>query len=366
MDILPYKLFLAPMAEISTPALRRLVKELYSGVVLYSEMLSAGAIAAGADHNEPLVKKYDFDDPLVYQIVGSDPSVMADAAAALSENNCLAIDINMGCPIHDIVKKGQGARLLTDIDRAKKIVRACRKAVKTKLSAKIRTGYETNDVGQFIRFISMLEGEGIDFITIHPRYAKLSFKRKADWRLIATAKEHLSIPVIGNGDIGSHFEVQEKMKNTGCDGIMIGRAAVKSPWIFRLAGDLILGKSGSIEVDLKDIFIRTLQYIKVLLPERLHKSRSHRFAGYFTQNAIYGHELFTKIRKAADVETIIEIVEDYYQRNVHEAIKRYSVGVAAKDSGCDTKSAFSAPPLLFPSLNGRGGSGGEVVKNKII
>jgi len=325
MDTLPYRLFLAPMAELSTPALRHIIKNLCSEVVLCSEMLSAGAIAAGAAHNEPLVRKYEFDDPLVYQIVGSDPGVMAEAASVLSEKNCHAIDINMGCPIHDIVKKGQGARLLTDINRAKQIIRSCRKAIKTKLSVKMRTGYEANDVNEFIRFITMLESEGVDFITVHPRYARLSLKRKADWRLVALAKEHVTIPVIGNGDINHPREVLEKMNDTGCDGIMIGRGAVKSPWIFSLAEKLLAGNKASIDVNLRDIFIKTLSYIAMHLPERLHKSRSHRFSFYFSQNAIYGHELFTRIRKEDRIDRIQDIVEDYYFRNNSETMKTYAV-----------------------------------------
>jgi tRNA-dihydrouridine synthase B len=321
MGMMPHRLFLAPMAELSTPALRHVVKDMCSEVVLFSEMLSAGAIAAGADHNEPLVKKHDFDDPLIYQIVGSDPGVMSAATAILSEKKCLSVDINMGCPNHDIVKKGQGARLLTDPAKAKKIIRECRKAALSLLSVKMRTGYETNDEKQFTEFLTMLEGEGVDFITVHPRYARLSLKRKADWRLVALAKKTVSIPVIGNGDIDHPSKVIEKMNETGCDGIMIGREAVKSPWIFSLANDLLNGRKASMEVNLREIFIKTLEYIETHLPERLHKSRGHRFSYYFTGNATFGHELFTQIRKEACIQRIKEIVDDYYQRNIHEAIR---------------------------------------------
>lgn len=323
MEALPGKLFLAPMAEISTPALRGVIKGLCPGTVLFSEMLSAGAIAAGADHNEPLVKKHDFDDPLVYQIVGSDPGVMAAACAALSEAGCLSVDINMGCPIHDIVKKGQGARLLADPPKAREIVRACRRAARTGLSVKMRTGWEESDEARFADFIAMLEGEGVDFITVHPRCARLGFRRTADWRLVALAKRTVSIPVIGNGDIDTPQAAADRMRDSGCDGVMIGRAAVSSPWIFRLADDLMNGAPAPLEVNIRGIFLEVLDNMGRFLPERLHRSRSHRFCSYYTRNARYGHELFTRIRRETSLDRIRELVVEYYDRNPGEAVKMF-------------------------------------------
>ena len=325
MSTLPGKLFLAPMAETSTPALRHVIKEFCPETVLFSEMLSAGAIAACSPHNEPLIKKREFDDPLIYQIVGSDPDVMAKACAILSGIGCYGVDINMGCPNHDIVKKGQGAALLADNNRAQSIVKACRKTCSARLSVKMRTGYEENNEKHFINFITMLESEGVDFITIHPRYAKLSFRRKADWRFVSLAKQYVSIPIIGNGDIDTPLAAIDRIIETGCDGIMIGREAVKSPWIFKLASDLMNHGKAILDVNINDVFITVLERMIGYLPERLHKSRSHRFSVYYAQNARYGHDLFTRIRKQESIGPIIEIVNEYFTRNSDETIRHYQI-----------------------------------------
>ena len=325
MKKLPGKFFLSPMAEISTPALRQTVKDFSDDVVLFSEMLSAGAIVSGASHNEPLVKKYDFDDPFIYQLVGSRPHIMAEACNILSEGGCCSVDINMGCPNHEIVKKGQGAMLLTDLDKAREIISACRKTSRSMLSVKMRTGYESNDENKFIEFIKMLEGEGVDFITVHPRYSKLNFKRTADWNLVRLAKESIDIPVIGNGDILSPEIFINKKNDSGCDGVMIGREAVKSPWIFRLCSDLFEERDRILKVNIHNTFIITLDRIKSYLPVNLHKSRGHRFCFYFSKNAKFSHELFKSIRKADDIEDMKDSVNDYYHRNPREAEKQFKV-----------------------------------------
>src|SRR4030042_1402750 len=154
---LPGTFFLAPMAEITTPALRSIVKEFSPDVVLYSEMLSAGAIVAGAGHNAALTKKFTFDEPFIYQILGNSPTVMAEACTILAETGCSSIDINMGCAAPEILSKGQGARLLTDFQGTRDIIRRCRKVLKTGLSVKMRTGFDHYDREEFLRFIKMLQ-----------------------------------------------------------------------------------------------------------------------------------------------------------------------------------------------------------------
>lgn len=339
---LPGTLFLAPMAETSTPALRCVVKNYHRETVVYSEMLSAGAVVAGSAHNEPLVQLHDFDTPLIYQIVGGHPEIMAEACSILAGRGCHGIDINMGCPNHEIVKKGHGARLLTDMEKARKIIRACRKTLSTSLSVKLRTGYESNDKDHFLKFIRMLEDEGVDFIAIHPRYAKLSFRRMADWRFIRLAKETLSIPVIGNGDIDSPESAVEKMAATGCDGIMIGREAIKSPWIFHLASELMNRRMAAMVINIRETFITTLTHIRDFLPERLHRSRSHRFAIYFSKNVRYGHELFKRIRRESSIDLMLEIVDDYFSRNPEESFRKCRVGSGNQSNGAMPISPFPA------------------------
>ncbi len=318
------KLFSAPMAEITTPALRKTIKEFKSNVILYSEMLSAGAIVAGSSHNESLVKLHEFDSPIVYQIVGESAKKMSKACNILSDNNCEGIDINMGCPAPDIIKKGCGSKLLTDFNKAKDIIQECRKATDKKLSVKMRIGFDTQDKNNFISLIKMMENEGVDYITVHPRHAKIYFARSANWEFIKIAKDNVSIPIIGNGDITTPEIAYKRLLETNCDGLMIGREAVKSPWIFQAIESLLQLNEYNFEVNLKDIFINTLNNIAEFLPENLHKSRSHRFASYFTKNIKFGHQLFTNIRKENIIDNIIPIIESYFERNQHETIKLIS------------------------------------------
>jgi tRNA-dihydrouridine synthase len=228
----------------------------------------------------------------------------------------------MGCSAPDIIKKGSGAALLNDTERVKRILQSCKKAVKTRLSVKMRTGFESSDKEKLIDFVKMLKDEGVDFITVHPRHAKISFKRKADWKLIRVINDNVEIPLIGNGDITDPHTGISRMQRYGCHGIMIGREAVKSPWIFSLCRRILNGEESiKMKVNLQEIFTDTLLFMEKYLPKNLQKSRSLRFCYYFSGNVKFAHQLFTRIRQKEKIDDIIEIINGYFTRNPHEIFK---------------------------------------------
>jgi tRNA-dihydrouridine synthase len=259
--------------------------------------------------------------------VGNSPEKMAAACRILSEKSCYSIDINMGCSAPDILKKNYGAKLLGDISLARSIVRECRKTCTTRLSVKMRSGYESSDEEYLKKFTAMLQDEGVDFITLHPRSAKLSFRRSADWKLISLLKENLKIPVIGNGDIVTPEIAVKRIAETGCDGIMIGREAVTTPWIFRLCAAIEHNMKDEIIIDLLDVWIKVLEDIRINMPLQLQKSRAHRFSFYFSKNTVFSHELFRKIRNAGTISGMVEIIKNYFNgAGLHNRFVRFCAG----------------------------------------
>ncbi len=326
IDVNKQKFFLAPMAEITTPPFRKCVRKFDPDTVLYSEMLSAAAVKGGAMHNEPFMMKNENDEPFVYQLLGGDPEVMADACVILQDRGCSGIDINMGCSAPDIVKKFQGSRILSDIKAASEIVEKCRAVCRCSLSVKMRSGFEETDESYLLEFAKMLQGEGVDYITLHPRHGKLSFRRNADWRLVKLLKDNLSIPVVGNGDIITAEDAKRCIDDTGCDALMIGRGAVTSPWIFALSRKLIETGNYSLEVDLLKTYTDVMRDTANMLPENLHKSRAHRFSFYFMKNFTFAHDLMKKIRNLDRIEFMIETLGEYLDRNPHERVKIFAGG----------------------------------------
>ncbi len=316
-----HTLHLAPMAELTTPALREVVKKFTGNVVLYSEMLASGAINAKAPHNEPLIKRYDFDTPFCYQLVGNNPAIMANAASVLQDYGCDGININMACSAPHILKTGGGANLLCNFNLAKAVIAACRKNVRGLLTVKMRAGFHDIDLLFLRQFVSMLQDEGVDAVIIHPRAAKWGFTRKAHWDVIEAIVTAVKIPVIGNGDITNAELAMQRLQQTHCDGIMIGRAAVQKPWIFARCQALLQQQSLSLSLDIEEIWIEVLENIQSMLPARLHKSRAHRFCAYYHKNVTFGHTLFSSIRQCSDINDMIVLIKDYFKRNEVERIK---------------------------------------------
>lgn len=321
---LEQRFYLAPMAEITTPALRRLIRDFSPHGILYTEMLSAAAIVRGGYHDSARAFMQSFDGPIVFQIAGDDPAIMADACSRLADRGCSDIDINMGCSAPDIVKKGYGSALAKKGDLAVKAVSMCRAATPGKLSVKMRTGFECHDLPWLAGMCSIFRDEGVDRITVHGRFAKLAFRRTADWSLVKNLASALDIPVTGNGDISSAAMALKRLHDTGCHSVMIGREAIRSPWIFRHLYELESCGSSEFSVDIRDTFLRGLDYIGSMLPVEFHVSRAHRFSFYFCGNLAFGHGLFARIRHSEKLNEMTGHVEDYFRENPSEIIKKIS------------------------------------------
>jgi tRNA-dihydrouridine synthase B len=235
------RFILAPMAGITNLPFRLIIKKLGAGLV-YSEMISAMGLYMNQKKTMDYLKSDPTERPLAIQIFGAEPNVMAMAADTVVKNGADIVDINMGCPVKKVTKTGSGAALLKSLDRTEKIISAVRAACTVPLTVKIRSGW-TSDSIIACDAARMIEECGANAVIIHARTASQGYSGVADWDIITRVKESVKIPVIGNGDINEPADVFKMMQRTGCDGVMIGRAASRNPWIFRQAIELEKGNT---------------------------------------------------------------------------------------------------------------------------
>ena len=234
-------LFFAPLAGYSDSPTRKMCRE-YGAEVVYTEFVSSEGLIRNSEKTEEYLRFDDSERPLGIQIFGHRASAMAQAAAYVEEKfQPDIIDINMGCSVRKVVKKGAGSALLKDLNRAEKIARETVKAVQTPVTAKIRMGWE-RDHNVAIELGNRLESSGIQAITVHPRAAEDGFSNQPDYKTVADVKKAVSIPVIGNGDIDSVESALKLMETTACDGIMIGRWVLGNPWLFTQIRNMMTGR----------------------------------------------------------------------------------------------------------------------------
>ncbi len=241
-------LILAPLAGITDLAFRTIVRR-YGCGLCYTEMVSADGLVRGHKASFNYLRTHPGDRPLIAQIFGSDPGVLASAARLIEEGGLAdAVDINMGCPVRPVIRKGAGAALMKDPGKVRLILQSTRKATTLPLTVKIRSGWSAADRNA-PEIARIAEGEGADAVAVHPRTASQGFSGRADWAVITEVKAALKIPVIGNGDVETPHDVSAMLDQTGCDGVMIGRSALGNPWIFRNALRILAGEGIELAAD---------------------------------------------------------------------------------------------------------------------
>jgi len=230
----PAPFVLAPLAGYSDLPFRLLCREFGAGYCV-SEMISCHGLSYKQPRTIEMMQSVAAEKPVAFQLFGAEPEIMGEAAAIMSLYGPDLIDINMGCPVKKVTKRGAGAALMTDIPLAEKIITAVRSNSSIPITVKFRSGPSSREINA-VEFALMAEGAGAAALTVHGRTWAQGFTGTADREIIAKVKSAVAIPVIGNGDIQNYEDGLSMMADTGCDGVMVGRGALGNPWVFSPTG----------------------------------------------------------------------------------------------------------------------------------
>lgn len=305
----------APMSGITHTAFRSLLAEL-GGVGLYcTEMLSARSLPVEDLDHSPYLARAAAESPLSFQLLVAEPRELEPAVRTLEKLGPDAIDLNLGCPAPEVRRRGAGSSLMECPDKAKTVVALARSLTSVSLTAKIRLG-ERLDEASLRNFCRMLEGEGVDLLTVHARLRNEPYGRKPRWEWIEKVKSWVSIPVVANGGIFSAEDADKCRRTTGCDGLMLGRGAVTRPWLPAEVARTVYGA----QVPARDLS-RSAVYRRfaTLLAERLAPERQlgrlKEFTRYYSQNYPFGHVLATRVQSSRSVAEALVRADAFFEEN---------------------------------------------------
>ena len=306
----PIPVFLAPMAGVTDTPYRILAREMGCPLV-YSEMVSDKGINYRNEHTLKMLHTEEAERPMAMQLFGAEPDSVARAAEYIESLGCADIlDFNMGCPAPKIVKNHEGSAMMLDPERAFKVLKALVGAVSMPVTVKMRIGWDENRIN-VLEMAKLAEEAGVKAVAVHGRTREQFYRDHANWRIIRKVKEHLNIPVIANGDIRTVDDLIKIREITGCEAVMVGRAAQGNPWIFRqLTQYLKNGERlpGPTMEERKEIILRHLDMLLKFKGDYVGPREMRKHATWYTRGIKGNAELRVLFNKAETREDFLRIL----------------------------------------------------------
>ena len=308
-------LILAPVAGHTDTLFRQAIKNLGGCGLVVSELVSTEGMTRHQERTLHLTRFEDSERPISIQIFGSNPERMAASASMVQEMGADLIDINLGCPVKKVVKQGGGSNLLRDIPLLEKIFKAVRAAITIPLTIKIRTGWDRQSTNA-VEVCKLAEDCGVEGLAIHGRSRCDMFSGEADWSVITRVKERARIPIMGNGDIFTPEDALRRLRESGVDGVMMGRGVLSNPWLIRHSFDLLMGnKVAPVTLAQKvDFMLGFLRRIQQEVPPPIVTGKMKKMGGYLSKGVPGGAQLREKIHSSRTGEEILETIEEYFNQ----------------------------------------------------
>ncbi len=307
-------LILAPMAGITDKYFRLILKRIGGVGLVTMEFISSEALTRGHERTRRMMGFAEEERPLSIQIYGSKAERMADAAQLVQDIGADIVDINMGCPANKVLKGCSGCSLMGDLANAQEIIRTVRKRVQIPLTVKFRLGLRDTALN-FLELGHICQEEGVNAVALHARTAKQMFSGHSDWQRIAELKNALPIPVMGNGDVNTPADAVTMFAQTGCDGVMVGRASMKNPWVFRQIAATLAGQPvhEPTAVERRDLILHHFQLLMAGEDEKtaFHKIRT--FAGWYTHGLPNGRSLRQRISGIPDAPAFMAEIHAFFE-----------------------------------------------------